>query len=181
MAEKTRCELCDRTFKDAAGLEQHNAAKHTKLNNQTAQPNQLVLKGWKTFMFVTILVLIIAAVVWSISSAEKLPPTDIDGHIERNPPSRIMKEPMPIAVQKHMLEHAEGVEGGRGGVIINYNCESYTCELDLVSNLEAYARKYPYVYVAPFKGMDAKIALTKLNKIEVLDDYDEEKIKSFIN
>ena len=29
MAEKVRCETCDRTFKDAEGLSQHNAAKHS--------------------------------------------------------------------------------------------------------------------------------------------------------
>ncbi len=28
MAEKARCEICDRTFKDAEGLAMHNKAKH---------------------------------------------------------------------------------------------------------------------------------------------------------
>ena len=39
---------------------------------------------------------------------------------------------MPIAIQKHMLEHADGKEGGRGGVIINYNCEDFNCEDGLI-------------------------------------------------
>lgn len=31
MAEKTHCNICNRTFKDADGLEQHNLAKHSEL------------------------------------------------------------------------------------------------------------------------------------------------------
>ena len=112
---------------------------------------------------------------------EKLPPIDIRGHIEANPSSHVLKEPMPIVIQKHMLEHVDGVEKGRGGVIINYNCKDYECESDLIDNLEAFSKKYEYVYVAPFKGMNAKIALTKLNKREVLDKYNNETIERFIN
>ncbi len=124
--------------------------------------------------------LIIAGIVWGISSIESLPPTDIQGHIESKPPSHVLKEPMPITIQKHMLEHIDGVEGGRGGVIINYNCESYECESELIEKLEAFATRYNYVYVAPFKGMDAKIALTKFGKIDVLEEYEENRIKNLI-
>ncbi len=102
----------------------------------------------------------------------------MQGHIESNPPSHVLKEPMPITIQKHMLEHADG--SGRAGVIINYNCRDYSCEENLIENLEAFALSYNYVYVAPFKGMDAKIALTKLGKIKILEEYDESIIKNFI-
>lgn len=108
----------------------------------------------------------------------KLPPIDIQGHVEASPPSHILKEPMPIEIQKHMLEHADGY--GPPGVIINYNCEDYFCEEDLIEKLEEFALKYNHVYVAPFPGMEAKIALTRYGKIEILDDYDEEKIENFI-
>ncbi len=182
MAEKTTCKICNRTFKDVVGLEQHNAAKHSELIKQTTQPSQSLFKAQKKILiFAVISVLVIGGIVWSITSAEKLPPIDMEGHIESNPPSHIMKEPMPIAIQKHMLEHAGGVEGGRGGIIVNYNCRQYVCEEGLIEKLEAFATKYNYVYVAPYKGMDAKIALTRLGEIKILEEYNEKEIEQFIN
>ena len=65
-------------------------------------------------------------------------------------------------------------------MVINYNCKDYLCEEGLIDNLEAFANEYSYVYVAPFKGMDAKIALTKLERIEILEEYDKTSIKNFI-
>ena len=120
------------------------------------------------------------AVYFTASKVETLPPTDMDGHVEKNPESHILKDTMLTVIQKHMLEHADGIEGGKAGVIINYNCKDYECENGLIEKLEKFAVKYDYVYVAPFKGMNAKIALTKLNKIEILDNYDEDKINDFI-
>ena|SRR3989338_1154634 len=128
-------------------------------------------------------ILIIAAVIiggiyFLVPNTKTLPPTDIQGHIEMSPPSHILKEPMSISVQKHMLEHADG--RGPPGVVINYNCKDYTCEDGLIEKLEAFAKRYNHVYVAPFPKMDAKIALTKYGKIEILDNYDEKRIESFI-
>lgn len=179
MAERTRCEICNREFKDGGGLAVHNAAKHPELIEKPRK--QLPIRKIRNRgIFIAIIGLIIAGIFWSISNIETLPPIDMEGHIESNPPSHILKEPMPIAIQKHMLEHADGVEGGRGGIVINYNCKDYECESNLIDNLEAFAKKYEYVYVAPFKNMKAKLALTKLGKIETLEGYNEEKIEKFI-
>lgn len=179
MAEKTRCEICDRTFKDAEGLAMHNKAKHLeKTPNKKRQFPIKKIRNWS--ILVIIVGLIITGIVWGISNIERLPPTDMDGHIESNPSSHVLKDPMPIAIQKHMLEHADGIEKGRGGVVINYNCKDYRCEDNLIEELESFATKYDYVYVAPFKGMDTKIALTKLSKIDILEEYDEILIKNFI-
>ena len=179
MTEKIRCEICDRTFKDIEGLAAHNKAKHPE--NIPKEKKSLPIKKVRNWSFLIIIVgLIIAGIVWGISNIERLPPTDMDGHIESNPISHILKEPMSIVIQKHMLEHADGVEKGRGGVIINYNCKDYPCEENLIENLESFASEYDYVYVAPFKGMDAKIALTKLGNIDILEEYDEIRIKNFI-
>lgn len=180
MEEKIRCEICDRNFDNEEALAMHNKAKHPE--NVPKEKKQLPIKKIKRgSIFLLIVVLIIIGIIWWISGIERLPPTDIKGHIESNPSSHILKEPMPITIQKHMLEHADGIEKGRGGVVINYNCKDYECESDLIEKLEAFAIKYDYVYVAPFEGMDAKIALTKLNKIEVLDEYNNETIEKFIN
>lgn len=182
MAEKMRCELCDRNFKDAEGLRQHNAAKHPEKIPKEKKPLPIKkIKNWGIFIIVA--GFIIFGLYWVISnatSAQALPPTDMQGHIERNPPSHTLKKPMDIPVQKHMLEHVDGIEGGRGGVIINYDCNNFDCESDLIENLESFATKYDYVYVAPFKNMAVKIALTKLGRIETLDSYDEIKIETFI-
>jgi hypothetical protein len=121
----------------------------------------------------------LAAWFWSRG---ELPPTSMANHVEVNPPGHILKEPMPIPIQKHMLEHADGIERGPQGVIIQYNCRKYSCPRDLVENLTRVAESYPrFVYLAPNYTMDARIALTREGKILVLDQYDVEKIHRFIN
>ena len=178
MTEKTRCESCNREFKDADGLAAHNKAKHSELVPKEKKSFPIKkIRNW--IIFVLVLGLIILGIFWSISSIKTLPPTDIQGHIESSPSSHVLKEPMPIAIQKHMLEHADG--SGPPGIVINYNCEDYICEEGLIEKLEYFAEKYPKnVYVAPFDGMGVKIALTKFGKIEILEEYAEEKIENFI-
>ena len=180
MAERVRCEMCDRTFKDAEGLAAHNKAKHSE--NISKEKNPFPIKKIRNW---SILIAIVGLLAWGIfalilNTGGGLPPTDIEGHIEAIPSSHVLKKPMRVAIQKHMLEHADGVEGGRGGIIINYNCEEFECDDDLIYKLEAFAVKYNYVYAAPFKNMEAKIALTKLGRIETLKEYDETKIEQFI-
>ena len=34
MAEKARCEICERNFKDGEGLAMHNAAKHSEAKKE---------------------------------------------------------------------------------------------------------------------------------------------------
>ncbi|MCZ6615404.1 MAG: hypothetical protein O6920_06465 [Chloroflexi bacterium] len=38
----------------------------------------------------------------------------------------------------------------------------------------------PQVYLAPYPGMDAKIALAAPGRLEVLDNFDEQRIREFI-
>ena len=42
MAERTRCEICDREFKDAEGLAMHSKAKH--FESTPTQKKQLPIK-----------------------------------------------------------------------------------------------------------------------------------------
>jgi hypothetical protein len=100
-------------------------------------------------------------------------------HTEENPPGHILTTPMPLTIQKHMLEHADG--GGRPGVIINYNCVKFRCPEGMIGRLEKVARAYPaFVYLAPYPDMDTKIAVTRLGEILVLDEPDEARIRDFI-
>lgn len=118
-------------------------------------------------MFIIIIIVSIVVLGFSLISKRKvLPPTSMAGHIESNPPSHVMKEPMPLEIQKHMIEHADG--GTIPGVIINYNCKDFLCDENLILQLESFVEKYPrFVYVVPFKNMDAKIALTRLKEIKL--------------
>jgi hypothetical protein len=116
---------------------------------------------------------------YTIATAKRLPPTGMADHVEVSPPGHILTEPMPLAIQKHMLEHADG--GGPPGVIINYNCVKFRCPEGMVEGLARIARSYPtFVYLAPFPDMDVKIAVTRLGKILVLDEVDERRIREFI-
>ena len=111
-----------------------------------------------------------------------LPPTSMANHVEANPPGHILSEPMPVPIQKHMLEHADGIHGGPQGVIIQYNCRKFSCPEDLVENLTRMATAFPrFVYLAPNPTMDARIALTREGEILVLEQYDAEKIRRFID
>lgn len=116
---------------------------------------------------------------YSLVTAKRLPPTDMANHIEVSPPGHILTGPMPLAIQKHMLEHADG--GGPPGVIINYNCVKFRCSEGMIERLATIARSYPtFVYLAPFPDMDVKIAVTRLGNIITLDEVDEGRIREFI-
>ena len=61
MAEKTRCEICNRNFKNQEGLEMHNKAKHETNNNsqsskETKPVSKRKIKKWA--IFITILLII---------------------------------------------------------------------------------------------------------------------------
>ncbi len=127
--------------------------------------------------------LLVWAVVQALTAKPTFyPPTDTLGHSEAVPPDHILDTPMSIPTQKHMLEHADG--NGPPGVVINYNCQDYQCEPDLVERLAAIARDYPdVVYLAPFPNMTAKIAVTRVGAIETFDTLDENTeaaIRAFI-
>jgi len=180
MAE-VKCEDCEKNFVSEEALNAHNKSKHPDRYNapkkSMSHKKKKSIRNW--FIFIVIALAIVGGIIFMFTNIKTLPPTTMDGHIEVDPPSHISKEPMDIRVQKHMLEHADST--GPPGVIINYNCEDYDCEPDLISNLESFVEKHPdNVYVAPFEGMSAKIALTRLNKIKTLDEFDEKEIENFI-
>jgi hypothetical protein len=116
-----------------------------------------------------------------VERAKVYPPTSIVGHIESYPEERISSKPIPIAVQKHILEHVPLSLGGqRRGVLLQYNCVKFSCEPDLVDRLAEIARKYEHVYMAPYPQMSAKIALTAYRRLLTLDELDPDKIIEFI-
>lgn len=177
--DKTVCSECGKAFNSEEALNQHMYAKHSEKIKQPilSSGQKRKIKSWS--ILIVIAVTLIGGIYFLVSSAKTLPPIDARGHVEANPSSHILKEPMPTAVQKHMLEHADG--SGPPGVVVNYNCDDYACGNELIEKLEAFAGKYDHVYVAPFPDMDAKIALTRYGKIDTMDDYNEERIERFIS
>ena len=70
----------------------------------------------------------------------------------------------------------------RGSMLVQYNCVLYKCETDLVESLVEIVRDYPpYVYLAPYPTMDAKIALAAPGRLLTLETLDEGKIRGFIS
>lgn len=180
-----KCSYCEKKFKTKEALNQHTFAKHTFMSsnpaNSTTDPTKKFSKSlarFVPFLVLTILLFSLTFFFAKLINIKTLPPIDTINHVEDIPPLHIMKRPMKIEVQKHMLEHADGF--GQPGVIINYDCKNYSCSDNLVQHLENFALKYSFVYVVPWRNMKAKIVLTRLGKRLILDSYDAEKIENFI-
>lgn len=81
-------------------------------------------------------------------------------------------EPIPNELQVHNLED--------GGVIVHYDCPE-GCS-DLVAQLEEIVEHYDEgVILAPYPGMDTRIALTAWQRIDRFDGFDAERIERFVH
>jgi hypothetical protein len=80
-------------------------------------------------------------------------------------------EPLPDELVVHNLED--------GGVGIWYDCPGGCPEL--AEQLESVAERYHEgVLLAPYPGMETRIALTAWNRIDRFDEFDEERLVRFI-
>ncbi len=99
------------------------------------------------------------------------PPTS-GPHLPYLAPWGIHTEPIPKELQVHNLED--------GGVLVQYNCPQ-GCP-DLVEKLRAIVNRYGrQVILAPYPGMDKRIALTAWARIDKFDTLDEKRITRFID
>ena len=128
-----------------------------------------------------VLVLIVGGFLLYASSRKLLPPTSFSpSHSEAFPPGQINDQPIPFPVQEHVMERGGG-HHRQGSMLVQYNCAEYECEPDLVEKLEVLVRQYPpQVYLAPFPRMGAQIALAAPGRRETLDEFDEQRIRRFI-
>ncbi|HIE65630.1 MAG: DUF3105 domain-containing protein [Nitrospira sp.] len=94
----------------------------------------------------------------------------------------VYRQQIPNELQVHNLED--------GGVLIQYDCKD--CK-DLIKQIEklawSYLKKskkggessrYGHLLAAPYAGLETRIALTAWTRIDKLDDFDEARIKRFI-
>jgi hypothetical protein len=96
------------------------------------------------------------------------PPTS-GSHVSWLAPWGIHSVPVPKEVQVHNLED--------GGVVVQYNCD---CP-EIQARLRAIVERYPtQVILAPYPGMDRRIALTAWGRIDKFDELDEARIVRFI-
>lgn len=129
---------------------------------------------------VAVVALVIGGVVLLAGNVKELPPTGFGpAHSELLPQRQINTQPIPRPIQEHVMER--GGEHRTGGMLVEYNCTDYQCAPDLVELLTEIVRSYPtQVYMAPYPGMDAKIALAAPGRLLTLETLDEEKIRDFI-
>jgi hypothetical protein len=113
------------------------------------------------------------------AEAQTNPPT-FGPHEEAFPVSRILDRPLEKGVQVHILEHGGGLNQDKPGVLIQYSCRNCT---QLVSKLRKLVETdlTRRTYLAPYYDMDALIALTAWKKLVTLDEYDEERIRRFLD
>ena len=64
-----------------------------------------------------------------------------------------------------------------GGVVVQYNCKD--CG-ELVRKLERIVSPYSHTILAPYPGMDSRIALTAWGRIDKFNEFDEKRIVRFI-
>jgi hypothetical protein len=83
----------------------------------------------------------------------------------------VHSEPIPDELLVHNLED--------GGVGVWYNCP-HGCP-DLVEQLESVVEPYHEgVLLAPYPGMDTRIALTAWTRLDRFDGFDQERVQRFI-
>ena len=123
---------------------------------------------------------IIGLVVFLITTSKTLPPTSFGpGHSELLPTAQFNHRPIDPLIQQHVMER--NATHPNGQMLVQYNCRDYDCEPGLEAALEDIVRRFPAtVYLAPYPGMDAMIALAAPGRLEILDEMDEEKIVMFI-
>src|SRR5213592_2834325 len=97
------------------------------------------------------------------------PPTS-GPHLPYIAPWGVHTRPIQPELQVHNLED--------GGVVVQYNCECPELAEQLKKVVQGYDK---YVILAPYPSMKTRIALTAWTRIDTFDDFDERRIRRFIN
>jgi len=168
-------ELNSKELYDLKKKEKEQAKKKDRVMGKI---NAAPQKIGKYILYTLVAVGVIGGIGWLMSLAPSLPPTAQENHSEDSPLAHIITTRIPDPIQRHMLEHADG--SGPSGIIIQYNCDEYDCEPDLIQKLTTLVEEYPdNVYLAP-NNYDGKIILTRLGRREILESFDEQTIRDFI-
>ena len=86
----------------------------------------------------------------------------------------IHERPIPKELQVHNLED--------GGVLVQYDCDRANQQCaELVDKLAEIVRRHNHAILAPYPGMNQKIALTAWTRIDKFNEFDEKRIVRFID
>jgi len=123
---------------------------------------------------------VVGAIVVFVTTSKTLPPTSFGpGHSEALPTQQINTRPIDPLIQQHVMERNQSHPNGQ--MLIQYNCRNYDCEPGFEIALAEIVTRFPRtVYLAPYPGMDAKIALAAPGKLVILDELDEDRIVKFV-
>ena len=104
-----------------------------------------------------IVVVVVGVVIFYASTRKEPPPTSAPpGHAETLPRRQINDSPIPKLVQQHVMERNSTHPAGQ--MLVQYNCEDYQCEPDLVAKLTEIVLSYPStVYLAPYPVMEPRL------------------------
>lgn len=83
-----------------------------KVEGRKASTKKYIKKWVSITIVVVILIVAIGAFIRWSATRKSFPPTSSANHTEVLPEKHISNEPFSFAVQVHMLEHTDGVEGG---------------------------------------------------------------------
>lgn len=109
--------------------------------------------------------------VVDVETYNSVPPTSGD-HFASQTNWGIHKEPIPEGYQIHNLEH--------GGILMQYKPDIAT---DIIEKLKAIGEVYKWkkIILAPYPRLDKNIALTAWTRLDSFDDFDEARIRAFID
>ena len=84
----------------------------------------------------------------------------------------IHKEPIPEGYQIHNLEH--------GGVLMQYKPDLAP---EVIEKLKAVGESYDWrkIILAPYPPLDKNIALTAWTRLDKFDEFDEARVRAFID
>ncbi len=107
----------------------------------------------------------------SLNDYNSVPPTS-GPHFGSQTNWGIHKEPVPEGYQVHNLEH--------GGVLIQYKPD---LAVDIVDKLKAVGESYDWkkIILAPYAPLDKNIGITAWTRLDKFDDFDEARIRAFID
>ena len=158
-----------RASKRRERAERKKERRRERVKEVRHRETQRNLVWWAVIASVAVLVIggIIGGFVYAVATNKTLPPTSFSpNHSESLPPQQINTTPIPRLVQEHVMERGGGHPPGQ--MLVQYNCQDYQCEPDLVQKLTDLVQGYPpQVYLAPYPGMDAKIALAAPGKLDL--------------
>lgn len=193
-----KCEKCGQKFSSKNKKETHYRKTHGENKNPGKKSGNIL--GSKKLGAALIILLMVGLPLGGGMFYSSLKPDKSSGNYsyDYNPPvgygqipvegevpsSTVLSKPLSKADQVFLLAHGGSVEVNQGfkpAVLLQYNCSS--CP-EVSYGLEQVAREFNQneriVYVAPYPGMDSRVAVSGLRNLTRIDEFSVEKVKNAV-